>query len=171
MRNRDEIMYVFDGDEEIRRYNDDGDLINEDEWNIFKENYGLASVHNPKYDGQAEIINPTYGYGAGVVPTFFVVNGTQDEVTFHTGAVAYNDTVEKIGNEYKVTESYYSSERQSVLSYASSFEVIQGKTLSESDVVEYKGNYYWKQSSSKSVYIPRIQAFLDTYLSQMTYHF
>ena len=174
MHEREDIMYVFDGDESIRKYDDAGNLINGDEWNIFKENYGLASVHNPAYDGQATIVNPKYGFDSGVVPTFLVVSGTTTETTFHSGAVAFNDMVTKVGNEYKVTNTYYSAARTSDLDYLNGLGSLENIPVQKDDVYFYDPEEtvgLWKQAASADYYFTRVKAFLDTYLPQATYRF
>ncbi len=160
MRGRSETLYVFDGDEEVRRYDDKGKLINEEEWIQFKVDYGLTTDNNP-----------TYGYSTGVVPTFFLVSGNSETTTFHSGAVAFNETIEKVDNEYKVSEVYFSNARQSSLEYARNFPSMEGMKVNANDIIESEKGYRWKQSASSAHYFPRIQAFLDSYLIQVTHKF
>lgn len=170
MRERDEIMYVLDGDESVRRYDESGELINPEEWQEFKAKYGLTSGTNPKY-----------GYGTneegGVVPTFLVVSGTQTTTTYHSGAVAFNDVVtyspEK--NQFLLTQTYYDYARQADLSYLSrTLTPLQNAIVNKDDIFffdESQSVGTWKHEASAQHYFVRIKAFLETYLPQITYQF
>ncbi len=167
MYEREEIMYVLDGDESVRKYDEGGNLINQAEWQEFKAKYGLTTGNNPKY-----------GFGddktGGVVPTFLVVSGTEEEVTYHSGAVAFNDTVTKVGEEYKVTNTYYSTARQADLNYLNGLGSLENIPVQKDDVFFFNEEETvgtWKQAASQDAYFTRVKAFLDIYLPQMTYQF
>ena len=167
MYEREDVMYVVDGDELIRKYDDAGNLINGAEWQAFKVKYGLTTGNNPKY-----------GFGddasGGVVPTFLMVNGTETETNYISGAVAFNDMVTKVGNEYKVTNTYYSNARISDLDYLNGLGSLENIPVNKDDVfffddAETIGT--WKQAASAESYFTRVKAFLDSYLPQVTYKF
>ena len=163
MEKREEILYVLDGDDCIRKYDEDGNLINEQEWKDFKKDYGLTVDNNPKY-----------GFDAGVVPTFLLVSGTETETTYHSGAVAFNDFVEKVGDEYKVTNTYYSNARLNDLTYLNGLGSLEGTTVNKDDIFffnEAETIGTWSKSASASSYFPRVERFLDTYLPIATYRF
>lgn len=167
MYERDEIMYVVDGDDGIRKYNEQGQLINKDEWQAFKVKYGLTTGKNPKY-GFGDDTN------GGVVPTFLLVSGSNEETTFHSGAVAFNDMVTKVGDEFKITNTYYSASRQADLDYVSNLGSLEGTVVPESDVSFFGESTTigtWSHSASSEAYFTRVKAFLDLYLPQVTYRF
>ncbi len=163
MKNRDEILYVVDGDDGIREYDESGNLINESEWIAFKQKYGLTADNNP-----------VYGYGNGVVPTFLLVSGDNESTTYHSGAVAFNDTVTKVNDKYLLTNTYYSNERQEHLSYLNGLSSLENKEINHDDVFFYDPAETigtWTKSAAKTSYFERVERFLNTYLPQVTYTF
>ena len=115
--------------------------------------------------GMSNVNNPVYGYDSGVFPFFsFIQNGE-----YKSGAVVYNDNVEKIDNKFYVTHSYYSEDRVSSLDYTST--VLVGTELSQSDVYEGEGYVIWKQSAADRLYEPILKSFLDYALPKVTFEF
>lgn len=109
--------------------------------------------------------NPTYGFSTGVFPYFsYIENGS-----YASGAVAYNDAVEKQDDKYVVTDSYYSEERISSLQYTDT--IIVGKELSSDDVNDNGSWISWDHESARKVYAPIINSFLDYALPKVTYNF
>lgn len=170
MENHDQILYVCDGDDiGIREYDGDGHLTPESsvKWQEFKDKYGLSTVNNE-----------TYGYDMidgtkGVVPTFLLVSGTQDTTTYHSGAVAFNDIVQKESDTYKLTDTYYTAERQPYLAY-NTYAALKGRTIPKNQVYffdEEETIGTWNKSGSQNEYFNRVCSFLDNYLSQATYRF
>lgn len=175
MREKEQIIYVFDGDDPvtgIRKYDDHNHLINPDEWNTFKEDYGLSPVKNPDYGYEVLYHNPNLDDAFGVVPTFFVVSGTETSTTFHSGAVAFNDNVVEQNSKYVIEQTYYSNERITKLDYLENLSSLEGKEISSEDLDVYPGyGAFWKQEKASLEHFPRLQAFLDKYLPQVTFTF
>ena len=163
MRDRDDILFVCDGDDiGLREYDEDGKLIDDKPWKAFKEKYGLTNVNNP-----------TYGYDEGVVPTFLTISGNLESTTYHCGAVAFNDFVKKVGDLYLVTTNYYTAERQAHLPYAANMAPLQNLAVSKDQVsfydeAETMGS--WSKSASQSFYFTRVKAYLDSNLSVNNSH-
>lgn len=125
-----------------------------DAYVAFKEEMGLAVT-----------TNPNYGYGAGVFPYFSLIeNGN-----YSSGAVVYNDTVEKVGEKYVITDSYYTSEMVQKLTYTNT--VLKGMELSSEDVTVNSNYIMWPNDNANEVYKPILNAFLDEALPKVTYTF
>ena len=126
------------------------------EYQAKKNRYGLSSTNNPDF-----------GYDTGVYPYFSYVKGGR----FLSGAVAFNDTVEKVNNKYVVTNSFYTNERLPELGYLNNVgtKVIKGLELSSSDINDNGEWLSWSRDSAVKYYEPIIDAFLDTYLPQTHY--
>ena len=133
------------------------------------------STPNPEFEtiympvknelGMTVETNPTYGFGTGVFPYFsYIENGN-----YASGAVAYNDTVQKQDDKYIVTDSYYSEERVSLLQYTDT--VIVGKELTSEDVNDNGAWVSWDHDSARKTYSPIINSFLDYALPKVTYNF
>lgn len=115
--------------------------------------------------GLATSSNPNYGYGAGVFPYFSLIeNGN-----YTSGAVVYNDTVEKVGEKYVITDSYYTSEMVQKLTYTNT--VLKGMELSSKDVTVNPNYIMWPNDNANEVYKPILNAFLDEALPKVTYTF
>lgn len=113
--------------------------------------------------------NPTYGYGSGVFPFFsFIENGE-----YSTGAVIYNDTVEKQENKYVVTDSYYTTERVASLKYNASVVKNMELTADDVDEVEYNNVTYcsWNHDAADKVYKSILYSFLDYCLPKVNHNF
>lgn len=157
-------IYYFDG-ELIRKYQD-GTLINEEEWQSFKDNYGLSSLNNP-----------IYGYDNGYVPTFYYVDPTSGETNgakVQDGLVYFNDTIIEENGKYVVQNSYFSNERISSLHYLKNYQgekVLEGKILSSEDVNIYENTIAWKQEKAAIYYNEYLKLFLDTYAYNLSENF
>ena len=146
-------IYMLDCDQPDIRYDDEGNY-NEEQWFQFKHDYGMSTKHNPEF-----------GYDGGYVPSFYLIEGSTSGVTYLSGAVAFNDTVEKIDGEYVVTNSYYTNERLANLKYidqAMETKVLKGMKLGEADITYYeKYNYTsWNHESAEKYH----NQFLDKFL-------
>ncbi len=158
-----QYIYYFDG-EEVREYDDDGNLTEQGEanWIAFKNKYGLSEATNPKY-----------GYGEGYVPTFFYVspNGTStSSEVVQDGAVYFNDTIAlNENNEYFVEITYYSNSRVSNLKYLGDLEALEGTILSSDEVlVSESGAIYWKQASAAVYHDKYLENFLNYYIPSLS---
>lgn len=104
--------------------------------------------------------NPDFGYNAGVFPSLFYF----EEVTCKAGAIAYNETIQKIDNKYVVTDTYYTDERVAKLEYLNNYngeKVLLNKEINESQL-NISGNYIeWSKEYSNEFYRPIIYSFLD----------
>ena len=147
-------IYILDCDQPDIRFDDEGNY-NEEQWLTFKNDYGMSNKYNT-----------LYGYDAGYVPSFYLIKGAISGVTYLSGAVAFNDTVEKINDEYVVTSSYYTEERLANLKYIDDSvnqKVLKGLKLNESDVKVYPeyGNYIsWNHESAEKYHNIFIEKFL-----------
>lgn len=108
--------------------------------------------------------NPTFGYGKGVFPYFSYI----ENCTYASGAVIYNDTITKEDDKYTITESYYSKQRVSDLSYTKT--VLEGKRLKESQLNIGYG-ISWKHENADKYYGKILNSFLDYALPKVTYNF
>ena len=146
-------IYIFDCDQV--RYNEDG-LFDEVRWQAFKDDYGLSIINNP-----------IYGYNSGYVPMFVYLKGSNLGVSYLSGCVAFNDTVEAINEEYVVIDSYYTQERLNNLSYIDSSvktKVLKGMKLTRDDVTIYDGfgDYVlWNHESAEQYHNVFLEKFLN----------
>lgn len=110
------------------------------EYQAIKDKYHLSE----KYDS-------VYGYSTGVVPTFQV--WSKGVVT--DACVYLNDEVIEDGDNYVITNSYYTEERIKNLKYLNNVEnkVLAGKTIAKTQY----------SSEIKALHLPILTAFLDTY--------
>lgn len=118
----------------------------------FKKYYGLSSEGNS-----------TYGYLGGFVPTIqYYKNGTLSD-----SSVYFNDTIELVNGEYKITSSFYSLERANNLKYLESVQtkVLEGMVIPEENLTIYKDYNYiaWNQKEAAIYHTPLLEAFLKTY--------
>ncbi len=154
-------LYILDAESiGIREYDEEGNLTQASQirWDEFKINYGLSKDKNP-----------TYGYDTGYVPSLFLVkgDGVNSLPTFLSGAVYFNDSINKDDNGYYIENSYYTSERVTNLTYTST--VLKDKRLSESEVTSIEGYSFWNQEEASKSYNPLIKAFLDEALEKVTH--
>ena len=135
---------------------DDEGNVNAEQWQTFKDDYGLSNKHNP-----------VYGYNTGYVPTFLYINGYLTGAQYLSGCVVFNDTVVEQDSKYVVTDSYYTSERLGSLTYLDSSvqtRILKGKTLGSKDVTVYPeyGNYVaWNHESAEQYHNVFVEKFLD----------
>ncbi|MCR5333111.1 MAG: hypothetical protein K6E11_03725 [Bacilli bacterium] len=165
-------LYILDCEKiGIREYQEDGIHLTPEsqaKWNAFKVEYGLANTNNAKY-----------GYNSGYVPSLFLIQGSGDKnvktPTFLSGSVYFNDTVEELGGQFKVTDSYYTPDRLANLAYASGVEhnVLAGLDIPSEDVDSIKfgeNTYYsWKKDKAAEYHVPLVKAFLDENLKEVTH--
>lgn len=142
-------IYVLD----CQVWKDELDVV---KYQAKKNNYGLSTTNNPDY-----------GYDTGVFPYMSYVKAGY----WLSGAVAFNDEVSKQGNKYVITNSYYTEERLSKLDYLSKVDtkVLKGLELPASDVSDNGEWISWEKEKAVKYYEPIIDAFLDTYLPQVSY--
>ena len=105
-----------------------------------------------------------FGYGKGYVPTFQYYERGE----LKSASVYFNDQVEKVDGEFKVTRSFYSAQRRVKLEYASSVttNVLEGLTLTADDVDDYTSvgyGYVWKHESANKYHKPLFEAFMNKY--------
>ena len=133
------------------------DNLNDKEYQDKKDNYGLSTVNNP-----------TYGFDTGVFPFLSFVKNNE----YISGAVAFNDTISKVDGKYIVSDSYYTTERESKLNYLSKVDqkVIKGLEIPTSDIEDHVEWFSWSKDKAVKYYEPIIDAFLDTYLPQVNYN-
>lgn len=113
-------------------------------------------------------LDTTFGYGDGVVPTIhYYERGDIKDAT-----VYFNDEVNLVDGEYKVTKSFYTETRARNLNYLTGVKtpVLQGLTLNADDVSVYDLTEYgmgimygWKQESADKYHKPLFDAFMKKY--------
>lgn len=146
-------IYVLDCDQAGIRYKEDGKTVDKEQWQAFKHTYGLSTQNNP-----------TYGYETGVVPTFYLIQGSETAVNFLSGCVVFNDSIKKAedGNYY-VTNSYYTGERLPNLQYVDSgvkTKVLKGMKV-ESGVIDNGQYAYWDHPAAEEYHNVFLEKFLD----------
>ena len=146
-------IYVLDCDQKGIRYKTDEDkVVDADQWQEFKHQYGLSSKNNPNY-----------GYDNGYVPTMFLVQGDGTKVSYLSGLVVFNDSLEKDGENYKVSNSYFTSERKEKLQYIDAditTPVLKGMSVSKDDVNVYGEYFMWAHEASENYFNPFVEKFL-----------
>ena len=144
-------IYVLDCDQKGIRKDDDGN-VNKEQWQKFKDDYGMSTVNNP-----------TYGYDTGYVPSFYLIQGSSEGVKYLSGAVAFNDTVTSSDSKYSVTNSYYTNERLANLQYIDDevkTKVLKGLELTNEDVNDNGRYVMWKHESAEKYH----NVFVDKFL-------
>lgn len=112
--------------------------------------------------GLSNVENIVYGFDGGVFPYFSLIeNGS-----YSSGAVVFNDELEQNGDDYVVSNSYYTTERVANLEYTST--VIKGMSVPKEDATE---SGYWKQDAAAKVYKPILNDFLDYALPKVNFTF
>ncbi len=144
LNNLKTAMYVMDIDYLYQTKDESTD------YQDFKNRYLLSNI-----------FDQDFGYDTGYVPTFQYY----ERGKLKSASVFFNDTVARVGEEIKVTNSYYTEERLPHLSYAQGVttNVLKGLTLSEDDVLAFNGQYFWKQDKAAAYHKPLLEAFLKTY--------
>ena len=103
----------------------------------------------------------TFGYDRGFVPTFQV----WEKGVLKDMSVYFNDSYEKVDEEWKITRSFYSQERVAHLQYTNT--ILEGTTIPNEDMLEaeFGGMTYtmWKTEAARKVHQPLLEAFLDMY--------
>lgn len=144
-------IYVLDCDQPGIRL-DENNQVNKEQWQKFKDDYGMSTVNNP-----------TYGYDTGYVPTFLLIQGSNEGVKYLSGAVAFNDSVEASDGKYVVTNSYYTSERLNNLKYIDisvDQKVLKGMELGSADVNDNGTYVMWKHESAEKYHNIFVERFL-----------
>ena len=144
-------IYYLDCDVQDIRLDDEGN-VNQEQWQTFKNDYGLSNKYNVDY-----------GYDNGYVPTFLLIKGSLTGVSYLSGSVAFNDTVTKSENGYEVTNSYYTNERLAKLEYIDDkveTKVLKGLKLNSEDVYDEK-YVFWKHESAEKYHNVLTEKFLD----------
>ena len=128
---------------------------NPDDYQEFKDVHYLSNKFSKEF-----------GYGTGVVPTIhYYERGTLKDAT-----VFFNDTVELVDGVFKVTESFYSSERQTSIKYSKGVAtpILEGLTLDARDINEINSNgqthYTWTKESAFKYHKPLFDAFMNMYV-------
>ena len=112
----------------------------------------------------SDTFSDDFGYGKGYVPTFqFYESGE-----LKNACVYFNDKVEMVEGELRVTRSFYSAKRRVNLDYASSVKVnvLEGLKLTAEDVDDYTAQgygYVWKHESANKYHKPLFEAFMNKY--------
>ena len=128
-----------------------------------EESQNIYQSIKDKYELSASS-NATFGYRQGVVPTIhYYESGVVKDTT-----VFFNDLVDKKDyGKYYVSDSYYSNERLSNLTYlkGASFQtVLKGMELNNADVIEVnESTYIWSQAAATKYHTPFLEAFLNYY--------
>ena len=112
----------------------------------------------------SDTFSTDYGYGKGYVPTFQYYERGE----LKSSSVYFNDKVEMVDGQLKVTTSFYSAQRRVKLEYASSVttNVLEGLTLTADDVDDYTSlgyGYVWKHESANKYHKPLFEAFMNKY--------
>ena len=109
----------------------------------------------------SEASNATFGYGRGYVPTIqYYENGEVKDAS-----VTFNDSLESNGDNYKVSQSYYTEERLQNLNFLKNSQV-ENKVLFGLDVpaADTDPNYhFWTHEAASKYHTPILEAFLNTY--------
>lgn len=164
-KNNVEDFYIIDCDStDIRPLKENGELDSE-AWASFKDEYGLSVTNNP-----------TFGYDQGFVPTFFHINpisGSTKSEMIDDGDVYFNDTVELVSSDLKITSSFFTEERLANLQFLTDAPsdlktVLQGMAIPKENATTYdfEGNkyYFWNHSSAATYHDALLSIFLDTYI-------
>ena len=160
--------YVIDADVEGVRWKNG--VLDSDQWSAWKTSMGMSDEGNEEY-----------GYGVGYTPAFYRYNPNmvedEDRATaLFDAAVYFNDTIEKTGDGYQVTDSFYSEDRVSNLAHLDGLNkddiVLKGLKLDVDEVNEIdtgEGTVYtWKNEKSAAKHDYLLKAFLDFYVAKQT---
>ena len=113
----------------------------------------LAEHKMSSFEGNEEL-----GYDRGFVPTTQVWrDGELKDAT-----VYFNDLVEKVDGQFKVTRSFYSKDRMNNLGYSA--KVIEGNVLSADEVEGEEGSYSWKKDYARPLHQANLESFLNKYV-------
>lgn len=127
------------------------------QYQALKDRYGLS-----------EIGNATFGYQNGVVPTIqYYRKGVLKDA-----AVYFNDVVEQRGDDFYISNSFYTEERLQNISYLRDCDfttVLKGLKVTQEVAQTKTGKYYWAQENAAKFHTPILRAFLDNYLLELLY--
>lgn len=125
------------------------------QYQALKDRYGLS-----------ESGNATFGYQNGVVPTIqYYQKGVLKDA-----AVYFNDVIEQKGEDFYISDSFYTEERLQNINYLRDCDfttVLKGLKVTQEVVQTKTGDYYWAQENAAKYHTPILKAFLDTYLLEL----
>ena len=155
--NEMETIYALQTNVEGIKLNDSG-IYQDDQWQTFKDDYGLSSLNNE-----------VFGYGDGFVPTLQYIEpngGATNGDVIKAQVVYFNDLLAnvEVDGSYLVEDSYYTTERQSSLSYLNDFSgtaIIKGLTIPSSDTKLVGEQRVWLKEKAAVYHDPLLAAFLD----------
>ena len=142
-------IYLFDVDE-IR--------ADPEAYQDFKDEYGLSSLYSE------------FGYGNGVVPTFQYVTPGQAErkaELVKDACVYLNDALEKDGDTYKVSATYWDNSRSHpFLSESfSNVDLTKVSGIQSEEVYDFgTGAIYWKNEAASFYHDSILKTFLSYYV-------
>ena len=145
-------IYVLDCDQVGIRYLEDGKTVDTEGWQLFKHTYGLSKQNNPNY-----------GYDNGYVPTMLLVQGDGTKVNYLSGVVVFNDSLEKDGENFKVANTYFTTERKAKLQYIDkdvTTATLTGLSVSKDDVTMYGEYAAWNHEASEQYFNVFVEKFL-----------
>lgn len=133
-------------------------------WSEVKDSYGLSDVKNT-----------VSGYGTGFVPSLQIItpNGSgKDYISegdlspiISDMLVFQNDQIEKVGDTFKIKDSYFNGERG--VKYLGEYESEIGKVINPDDVIEIERegetHYYFKPGARYDAHAAFAQKFFDYY--------
>ena len=137
-------IWIIDLDVEgLLRVNGEKDKTNENYVEFLKNHH------------MSDALDTVFGYDRGFVPTMQVwEKGILKDMT-----VYFNDSLEKDGDIYKVTKTYYTQERVANLAYTN--EVLFGLEVPETDVTKWGS---WSADAARKYHKPILESFLDMYV-------
>ena len=140
-------IWIIDLDVEgLLRVNGEKDKTNENYVNFLKEHH---------MSNKEDLV---FGYDRGFVPTMQIwEKGVLKDMT-----VYFNDTLSKDGDNYKVTQTYYTPERVLNLSYTDT--VLLGLEVPATDVTLYGEYASWNADAARKQHKPILESFLDMYV-------
>ena len=112
----------------------------------------------------SDAFSEDFGYGKGYVPTFQYYERGE----LKNACVFFNDKVEMVDGELRVTNSFYTAQRRVNIDYASSVKtnVLVGLKLTADDVYDLTASgkgYFWKHESAIKYHKPLFEAFMNKY--------
>lgn len=122
------------------------------------ENYvGYMKEFHLSEDGDS-----TFGYGSGFVPTF----QHWESGILKDAALYFNDTIEKIEDQYVITTSFYSEDRLSSLSYLTDdLGALEGTIIDPSYLFIDGEDFSKNPEKYSTIHDPYLIAFLDYYFN------
>lgn len=121
-------------------------------WQNYKNKYNLSNANN----------NP-FGYNNGYVPTAQAYKNGE----LVDASVYFNDTISLVNKSYVITDSFYTEERLSHISYATNIEtnILMGLEIPSDQIMSYNDGEYiiWSQEYANVYHKPLLEAFLTKY--------